>query len=78
VAGREPGLLRRYPLNGTTVSVVFGMMQVAGLYSWETNWFDCGLRRLIRRARACLSDLERGAENRRGLTPDGRRATFAP
>jgi len=47
-----------YPNNRNTRYCVFGMMQVAGMYSWTTNYFDTGLQRLIQRAKEVTKEEE--------------------
>ena len=51
-----------YRLNKRTVVCVFQLMQASGLYSEKTNWFDSGVPRLVRRAKAAN---DRGQARRR-------------
>jgi hypothetical protein len=45
---------RGYRLSKNVVHALFGMMQVAGLYSHSTGWYDCGIPRLVKRAKEAL------------------------
>ena len=49
----NPSVWAGYPLNNRTVMTVHGMMQVAGLYSFTTHWFDSinTIKKLICRCR---------------------------
>jgi hypothetical protein len=52
---RNPSTWKGYRLNYRTLYCVFGMMQVAGLYSFTTHLYDTTLLRLIKRARKEVS-----------------------
>lgn len=54
---KYPQFWQPYRLNKKTVYCLFGMMQVAGLYSYKTNWFDCSIVGLVYLARKRLKGI---------------------
>jgi len=54
-----PQMWQGYRLNKRTIVCVFQLMQASGLYSRKTNWFDSGVPRLVRRAKAANDQAQR-------------------